>query len=55
MTRVQTNKLDSVARRESKRVLTKLRLVDHAVIYHAFTGRLAWLVCDTPRFSDIWE
>src|SRR5271167_175007 len=25
------------------------------IMPHAFTGRLAWLVCGTPRFSDMWE
>jgi hypothetical protein len=24
-------------------------------IHYAFTGRLAWLVRGTPRFSDMWE
>src|SRR5579863_2604915 len=23
--------------------------------HHALTGRLAWLVCGTPRLSDMWE
>ena len=31
------------------------RTFDVAEHQRAFTGRLAWLVCGTPRFSDMWE
>src|ERR1700722_12901804 len=32
--------------------MTRSRLL--ASPYHPFTGRLAWLACGTPRFSDMW-
>ena len=32
-----------------------LHVEDVIAIYQAFTGRLAWLVCGTPRLSDMCE